>query len=128
MRPALWARFRGHLGICARHRTADQIPGIGWHFPALGNEQDLPETCLIPWVSSKGMAIIVKWFLQLQGNMNDFRSHQESACHGIQGVSPLLLSGSASSDLASFCLPAFSLQWGINNHFSAQLSEAGIIH
>lgn len=90
------------------------------------------------WVSSKGMGIMAKWPFQLQGSMNDlFQAlwfHKSwlvmefGPLDIIGAFSSLLLSGSASSNLAPFCLPTLSLPWGFNYHSTAQLLEAGIIN
>lgn len=136
--PAIGARLPVDLGnFCL---TRGQLT----EFSALADvflQQRISKRSLQPvgshWVSSKGTAVVGKWLLQLQGSTDAFCKRSPSAQRQMSwDVGPLtesgafssLLSGSASSNLAPFCLPTGALPWGLNSHFTAQLPEAGIIN
>lgn len=122
--------------------TSDCILSKSRCLSAVGNQQDLPETCLIPlgslqWDGSHFEGAFpasrqCEWLFQA------FWFHTESACHRIQATWHNRGRGGAlslpppfrvsQSNSAPFCGPTLSLPWGINNHFAAQLLQAGIIN
>lgn len=142
-RPALWSVLNSRLpaalgNFCLTTGQLTEFSAMADVFLLSGISELSLQPVWSHWVSSKRRGIVANWLFQLQGNMNDlsqvlwFHKSWHVMEFGpldiIGAFSSLLLSGSASSNLAPFCLPALSLPWESNYHSTAQLLEAGIIN